>query len=740
VADPTPKEIRDAYQDYRDAWREIRDEAAEDMRAISPEGPWSDEDRDARKGSGRPCIHLDQLNQFLAQVNGNVRKSKRSIKAIPKGNGANDQDAQKRSAAIMGIEERSQAQPIYLNAFQSMIERSYGFAVIRTEYVGDGFDLEILIKPVMNPDTVLLSPYYKQPSGSDVLDGFFLDLMPKDKYKKKYKGARLTDFGDQDLNDSTITDWIKDKYLQVAEYWKVHTQLRTKLLIRGKAGPTEIWEDELQKGARGQGGRFLSPRDTVEIIRERDVETPEVFQYMTNGLEILDKVPWDGTRIPIIPCFGLERWTTEGGKPKRQLLSMVRFARDPQMLLDYLASGECEEAGQIPKSPFVGYVGQFETDKEAWGEVTKVPHAYLQTDIVIDQPTQTVLPVPARPQWAPNFQVWEVAKDAAGRAVQAAMGITPLPDAAQRRNQKSGVALEKIDDMESLGSFQFVDRYENGFLHNMGWQINELITPVLDTQREMPISSPDGKRSTMQLVGNTSHPIDDTTGAYEVQGLDEGHLHTGKGEFDVTIDTGPSYQSEREEQDDFVDTLIQNIANLPQPGTPAAKVFALGIRMRPTLGPVGQQIADVFDPPPPDPNMPPQAQAAIQQLQQQLQQAIQENSALHLERAGKVLEQQTKLIMQQMKEDGDNQRAQLANDIKILIAEISAKSQSQSERAQMYETYWKENHTAAHEAGLQAMEHQHDAQQQQQLATLAAQSPSLQPGQPGAPTAAPGPQ
>ena len=218
-----------------------------------------------------------------------------------------------------------------------------------------------------------------------------------------------------------------------------------------------------------------------EVKRDRKVEKPKVFQYMTNGLEILDKVPWDGSRIPIISCLGPERWTTEGGKPKRELLSMVRFARDPQMLLDYLASGECEEAGQIPKSPFVGAVGQFETDKEAWSEVTQVPHAFLQYDIVLDSGERQA-PPPSRPVWTPNFQVWEIAKDAASRAVQAAMGITPFPDAAQRRNQKSGVALEKIDDMESLGSFQFVDRYESGYLHNMGWQINELITPVLDTQ------------------------------------------------------------------------------------------------------------------------------------------------------------------------------------------------------------------------------------------------------------------
>ena len=719
MSDPTPKEIRDAHQDYREAWKDIRDEATDDMRAISPEGPWTDEDRDARKGSGRPCIHLDQLNQFLAQVNGNVRKSKRAIKAIPKGNGANDQDAQKRSAAIMGIEERSQAQPIYLNAFQSMIERSYGFAVIRTEYRDDSsFDMEILIKPVMNPDTVLLSPYYTQPSASDVKDGFLLELIPKTQFKQLYPKARVTDFGDQDLNDSTITDWIKDKYLQMGEYWKVQSTFETLLLVETAKGPFVFKEDEWKEAKqRGLSG---------EVKRDRKVESPEVFQYMTNGLEILDKVPWDGSRIPIIACLGPERWTTEGGKPKRQLLSMVRFARDPQMLLDYLASGECEEAGQIPKSPFVGAVGQFETDKEAWSEVTKVPHAFLQYDLTLDSGGAQA-PPPARPVWTPNFEIWEVAKDAAARAIQAAMGQTPLPDAAQRRSQKSGVALEKIDDMLSLGSFPFVDRYESGFLHNMGWQINELITPVLDTQREMPISQPDGKRSTMQLVGNTSHPIGDD-GAYEVQNLDPGHLHTGKGEFDVTIDTGPSYQSEREEQDDFVDTLIENIANLPQPGTPAAKVFALGIRMRPTLGPVGQQIADVFDPPPPDPNMPPQAQAAIQQLQAALTQAQQENSALHLERAGKVLEQQTKLIMQQMKEDGDNQRQQLANDIKVLIAETTAKTQHVSQQQQMYETYWKENHTAAHEAGLQAMEHQHDAQQADQLATLQQQAVSQQPG------------
>ena len=534
MSDPTPKEIRDAYQDYRDAWREIRDAATEDMRAISPEGPWSDEDRDARKGSGRPCIHLDQLNQFLAQVNGNVRKSKRAIKAIPKGNGANDQDAQKRSAAIMGIEERSQAQPIYLNAFQSMIERSYGFAVIRTEYRdGSSFDMEILIKPVMNPDTVLLSPYFKQPDASDIPDAFFLDLIPKADFKKKYpKRARdrlrrpgLERFNHHRLDQRQIP---ADR----ASTGRCRARSKRCCWSKQRKGPIIFKEDEWKEMPS-------SAARSGEVKRDRKVEIPEVFQYMTNGLEILDKVPWDGSRIPIISCLGPERWTTEGGKPKRQLLSMVRFARDPQMLLDYLASGECEEAGQIPKSPFVGAVGQFETDKVAWSEVTKVPHAFLQYDLVLDSGGQPA-PPPARPAWTPNFQE-SGSGEGLGHPCRCrprwASRPCPMPRSGATRNLAS--RLRSIDDHDVARQLPLCRPLRNRLPAQHG-----LADQRVDHARARhPARHADlaARRQTLDhaIVGNTSHPIGDH-GAYEVQGLDHGHLHTGKGEFDVTISTGPS--------------------------------------------------------------------------------------------------------------------------------------------------------------------------------------------------------
>lgn len=735
MSTPTPKEIRDAFTDFRSAWSDVRNQAAEDMRCISVEGPWTQQDRGARQDAGRPCIHLDKINPALDKYAGNLRKNKRAIKAMPKGNGANDQSAERRSAVIMGIEDASNAPTsVYIPCAERTAQASYAFSVIRTEYQDlESFDQQIRIKLVPNPDSVIISPYYKEQNACDLEEAFLIDTILKKDFKRKYPGAKQTEFEGDLMTEVGVADWVKANYLQIAEFWKMHYDRSKLLLVQGKDGMPVIFTEDEWKEARERGVQ-------AEVKRERTIEKPRVVQYMTNGLEILDEVAWMGSRIPIISSLGPERWVTEGGTAKRQLLSMVRFARDPQMLYDFLASQEAEEAGMVPKSPFVGAKGQFESDKEVWEEITKQPHAFVQYDAITDATGQNTLPPPARPQYVANFQQYEIAKDSAERSILSTLGNATLPMEAQRRTQKSGVAVERIDEIESLGNFHFVDRYENGYLHNMGWQINELITHIYDTQREMPITQPDGTRKMLSLVGNTSHPLNDQ-GAYEVQGADgkplpQEHLHTGQGDFDdVTISTGPSERSEREEQSDFVDQLIQNLANLPMPGTPQGKVLALGIRMRPTLGPIGKQIADFFDPP--DPNsLPPQAQAVMMQLKAQLQAAQQELIALHADRAGRVLEQQTKVQIEQMKQDNENFRSQLSNDIKVLIAEISAKSQDEQQRNEMYAQFWKENHSAAHEHAMQQDEQAHEKELAEQQAAsqqaMAAQAAASQQEQPAA--------
>jgi hypothetical protein len=94
----------------------------------------------------------------------------------------------------------------------------------------------------------------------------------------------------------------------------------------------------------------------------------------------------------------------------------------------------------------------------------------------------------------PNFEQFEIAKDSARRSIQAAMGISPLPTAALRDSEKSGIALEKIQTAEAIGSFHFTDNYD-GFIENLGWQVNELIDKIYDTARTVPVLKKDGTHS-----------------------------------------------------------------------------------------------------------------------------------------------------------------------------------------------------------------------------------------------------
>jgi hypothetical protein len=173
----------------------------------------------------------------------------------------------------------------------------------------------------------------------------------------------------------------------------------------------------------------------------------------------------------------------------------------------------------------------------------------------------------------------------------------------------------------------------------------------------------------------------------------------------VTISVGPSFQSQREEASDFVDTLMQNLEALPIEPAAKAKLLALAIKLK-DVGPLGDEMSEIISPPQTEAEM----QQQLQQMQAQNQQYQQliaglqaETQKLYQEKNGKVVDNQFML-----------QKAKLDNDTKVLIAEIETKAQSLSERQQMYLEVWKEVHGAAHDAATQAVDHSHEADQSQQ--------------------------
>jgi hypothetical protein len=672
------QEIKDNFDYALDSWRDIREEAKKDMRYVSGD-PWDPKERAARDdpNSKRPCLTFDELTQYVNQLINQVRQNPIAVKVSPKGNGATDQTAEMRQGIIRGIEYKSKAQAAYINAFESAAQRSYGFFAISTDYISEkSFDQEIKVRRIPNADSVLIDPDCKEADCSDMRWAFILDNIQRDDFEEKYPDAEVKSFTPEMEKD--LPDWIKPDSIQVAEYWKVKKTYRQLIQLDAQ---TTGYLDEYPGAKLNKKELTMGDGKKFPILNWRKCEEREVCQYITNGVEILEENEWAGKWIPIVPVLGKELWVDKGAGAKRILLSLIRMARDPFMMYCWLRSNEAEEGSMTPKTPFILYEGQVEGHEDEWAKVTKEPLAFLQVKPVIDGVSGQVLPIPERQPFQPNFAAYEVVCEATRRAIQAAMGISPLPTAAQRQNEKSGIALKRIDQQEQIGSFHFIDNYKRSIEH-AGRIYDDLIPKIYDTARDVHIRKPDESQETLKI----NQPAEES----------ENQLDTSVGDHEVTISTGPSYDSQREEVQDFAATLA-NTDLFP-------RIADLVIRLR-NLGPLGDEMADRVTPPEFAKDGNPSAKLA--QAQQQLQmipELQKELQKLQLEKAGKVVEMQAKKEMHAL--DVALETAKLDNA--RAIAEIQTKAQEKSERVAAITEVNTELHKSAHELGLQKDQQAHE--------------------------------
>jgi hypothetical protein len=603
-------EIRENFDVATREWHDIREAGRLDMLMIA-DGPWPDDERKARadKDNPRPCESFDELGQYLNQTVGDMRQNKRAVKVTPTGNGATDDTAAKRAGMIRQIEYDSNAQTAYETGCENMLKRSYGYIKLGSRYVNPagGFDQELYIGTVPNPDTILLDPYAKEPDWKDMGYAFEFEGFSEKEFLKQWPEAEIRSFDGNAMELAPA--WIDSKRIQVASYWRVEKKKRVQLLIGGDEGaqPTEIYLDELPKGSKVRGDQVLikhaEGHAAFPLQDQRDCYEPSVVQYITNGIEILKKKPQKWIEIPIVPLFGPEEYVDDGGGAKRRLLSMVRKVRGAYMGYCYARTTEIELLGLSPKVPYIGYEGQFNTETP-WAKLHKVSVAYAEVKPVTTQTASgpVVLPLPQRQAYEPPIQSFEQAAASFRLAIQSAMGVGGLLNGQRSQNAdaKSGKAIEALDRQESQGTFVFISNYERG-LQRVGRMLEQGLTWCYDTPREVGSRSPADEYSSIKI---------NQPGAPDAQGKPGPAFHTSEGDHATTISVGPGEQSGRDAVNDFVDGLMQ------MKGVPP-KVIALGVKLK-NLGPIGDEIAKAFDPQP-DPSDPAQTQQQIAGLTQKLQ-------------------------------------------------------------------------------------------------------------------------
>lgn len=708
------KDIRDRFKYDTEAWQEIRREGQTDMLCVSGQ-IWQALDPEGfreRNRLHRPAITLDELSQYVNQIINDIRANKRAIKvtAMP-GIGSTrppqqlEAEARFRANLIRQIEYRSNApREAYTRMFEDAVQRSYGACRITSEYVNNrSFEQELKILPMHNPDLFTPDGDLQMADGADMRHCFVHEWWSKEDFKREYPKAKQ---GNALLALVGAIDprWERENKVLVAEYWCYKSDGKDRLLalqITGKEQPLVVLASELED----EDGELVLP-DGVVVSREREVHREKVVQQRTNGYDILDEKPWPGQYLPFVLCVGKVMFVDPGGGSKRIILSQVRLARDAAMAHNYIATCEIEAIGGVPRSQWVGYEGQFAGHEDEWAKANHEPVPYLEVKPRTDASGGELLPLPTRNSWDPPIQNLEIAKESFRRSIQAAQGSMPLPTDAQARNQKSGKALDKIMSSSQRGSYHFVDHFE-GAVARVGHILNDLLPHYYDTLRDVTVRKPDDEPEVIR-INDPAKP--------------DGVQLTADGQFDVTISTGPSFDSEREAASDFADTLV---GVSPQ-------VFALLgpliVKLK-NLGPIGDEMAEYLEAlQPPEVRQMKAAkddpQAVARELtatKQQLQQVMQAASQMQRDLETDAAKQQAAKYKADLDVQVEREKALIQKELQIelqtlknaaaiQIAEINARTKGVVVHAQAEAAHEEQALGQAFDAAMSDVEREHERQ------------------------------
>ena len=572
-----------------------RAEALDDVR-FSAGDQWPVDVQNSRVLEARPCLTINKVDAYCRQIVNQIREQRPRIKA----HGMNTQSNEKQAQIITGmcrhIELQSDADQAYLNAVDYAVRMGWGYIRVTTDYVkDDSFDQEIYIRPIENPFTVYFDPNSIMADGSDAERCLITTLIPKKTFSAMYPDAEVdSGFVSRGTGD-VVGDWIQKEEIRIAEYW--YTVRESVVLLQLSDG-SSIYEDEVDKDLMKELG--------VTIINKRESVRKKVKWCKVTAMQVLEEGEWAGKYIPIIPVYGQS--TIVQGKHKR--FGLVRMAKDPQRMYNYWSTALTETVALAPKAKWILAEGQDEGHENEWAQanIKAMPVLrYKQTDI---DGRPAAPPIRQQPESPPTGAM--AAMQSMNLDLQAVIGIydpNQLPQGIQ-----SGKAIQGQQMQSDMTNMHYYDNLTRS-IRQVGRIILDLIPKIYDTQRAMRIIGDDGKPEIMTI---NERKMDE-------QGIERILNDMSIGEFDVVMDTGPGYNSKRQEAVTAMMSLFQAEPALVQVAGdllvrnmdfPGADIIADRMAINNPLA----QIDDMSDIPPPIQMKLKQDQATIQQMQQQLQQ------------------------------------------------------------------------------------------------------------------------
>lgn len=510
------KQARERYDHSIEDDRENRERAKNDLIFVY-EDQWDERDRQQRETDGLPCFEINDMPQFISQVAGDVRINRPQINVHPVET-ADRQVADVFEGLIRSIEQASSAPRVYADTLEAgALACGMGHWRLYLDYADDdAFDVDIKVRAIQNPLSVVWDMSGKEPDMSDARYCFVIQQLSTEDFKEKYPDAATTGYYTDHRADGY---WKAKDGVTIAEYWTVNRIPQTLCMLAN--GASVIKEDP--------DPDVQAALQAFPVIAERKVERPHVEMRIISGRDVLEgPFIWPGDRIPIFTVWGRCGHVGE----RKVIKSLVHNARDSSRLYNYAASIEAENISKAPKPKWMGTDEMIAGREHAWANANRVSSDFLSYTVDPESPT-------GKPELIPPIPVDAGIANARAIAADDKKRVIGIYDASlgQRSNETSGIAIQRRDQQADIANYVFVDNL-NRAIEATGRELVKVIPKVYSTPRQLRILGPDMEPQIVAV--NQQGGIDITVGKY-----------------DVVIQSGPGFNTRRQEAAEFYMRFVE---------------------------------------------------------------------------------------------------------------------------------------------------------------------------------------
>lgn len=626
------KKRRDEAQSF---WSDNYERGIEDKEFVTKEGAqWEKGAVAERQAAGKPSLEFNLVRAYCRQQINTQRQNRPQAKVVPVDNGADPEIAKLLEGLIKDIEEASDFESVADLAVENAVYGGLGFIRIVTDYVSPlSFNQEPKFMPVHNPQAVLLDPLSRALDGSDANWAIVAEWVAKDQIKSQYGDGALKDF-DMDSKWFNATE----QTVCIAEYFKKEEVADTLVMLED--GST-LYKSELL-AELGVDEKEL--KESGLVIQERDTTRTEIKWCKVSGSEVLEETTFPGRFIPVIPVYG----EVNDIENERFIFSLVHFAKTPQRLYNYWKSTEAHILQKTQDDILVASAESISGFEEQWQD----PGKYAAVQVNDYNADGNPIPRPTRMGAAqPPVGILNATESAK-------MAITDIlnmhaPIMGGQGNETSGVAIGMRQRQSETAQFHLQDNLNKSVRHSARILL-DLIQALYTVPMMRRVIGVDGEAKSVQLFDELANGVlaDPTIGRY-----------------DVRMDTGPSFNTQREQNFALMMQLLSMnpqlfslIGDILLQNSPLLNAKEIAERIRTTMPPKLLGEGEKLDPE--------QAKAQIMQLDELVQKMTGDLEALQAQLNDKNQERQLEMFKVQLQAEKDIQVAQINASSRADVQEL----------------------------------------------------------------------